>query len=69
MSGEVYSYAKKMDAENAAKSVIGVKAVIENIEVKFSIRGKKKDTDIAIDALTALKANHSIPQNKITIII
>lgn len=69
LSGEVDSYAKKMEAENAAKSVIGVKALIKNIEIKFPIRGLKKDTEIAIDALISLKANHSIPHKIITITV
>jgi len=35
LTGVVDSYAKKLEAENAAKKVIGVKAVVEKIEVKF----------------------------------
>ena len=35
LSGVVDSYAKKLEAEDAAKKVIGVKAVAEKIEVKF----------------------------------
>jgi osmotically-inducible protein OsmY len=35
LTGVVDSYAKKLEAENAAKKVIGVKALVEKIEVKF----------------------------------
>ena len=35
LSGTVNSFTKKMEAENAAKSVIGVKAVVEEIDVDF----------------------------------
>jgi len=34
LTGVVDSYVKKMEAENATKKVIGVKAVVEKIEVK-----------------------------------
>jgi hypothetical protein len=37
LSGTVNSFTKKMEAENAAKSVIGVKAVVEEIDVDFVI--------------------------------
>lgn len=65
--GVVDSYAKKMEAENAAKRVNGVKALIEKIEVKFPNRWAKTDTEVANEALIALKANYSIPQDKVKI--
>jgi osmotically-inducible protein OsmY len=37
LSGVVDAYSKKIEAENAAKSVPGVKAVAEEIEVIFFI--------------------------------
>ena len=41
LTGTVNSYAKKSEAEDAAKKVAGVKVVIEQIEVKFSNDKKK----------------------------
>jgi len=35
LTGVVDSHAKKIEAENAAKKVIGVKDLVEKIEVKF----------------------------------
>jgi osmotically-inducible protein OsmY len=35
LTGVVDSYAKKLEAEHAAKRVIGVRALVENIEVKI----------------------------------
>lgn len=67
LNGTVDSYTKKMEAEKASKSVIGVKALIEKIEVVFPVRGLRKDIEIATDALSALNSNNSIPQNKITL--
>lgn len=67
LSGEVDNYLKKMEAENAAKKVIGVKALVENIEVKFPGAWTKSNLDIANEVLTALKANVSIPNEKVTV--
>jgi nitroimidazol reductase NimA-like FMN-containing flavoprotein (pyridoxamine 5'-phosphate oxidase superfamily) len=40
--------AKKSEAEDAAKNVAGIKAVVEKIEVKFGTTyGKKNDNEIA----------------------
>ena len=67
LTGVVDSYAKKMEAENAAKKVIGVKALVENIEVKFPSSWTKTNTEIANEVLTALKSNWSVPQDKVTV--
>jgi len=67
LSGEVDSYAKKVEAENAAKSVIGVKGLIEKIQVKFSNSWKKTDTQIMDDVLKALDASWSVPKDKLKI--
>lgn len=67
LSGEVDNYLKKMEAENAAKKVIGVKALVENIDVKFPGAWNKSNLDIANEVLTALKANVSIPNEKVTV--
>ena len=36
LTGIVDSYSKKTEAEDAAKNVAGVKAVVEKIEIKFN---------------------------------
>jgi osmotically-inducible protein OsmY len=69
LTGIVDSYAKKMEAETAAKNVVGVKAVVEKIEVKFSNSFKKSDTDIANDALKAFKSTWDVPEDKIKITV
>ena len=46
LTGVVDSYAKKMQAENAAKKVNGVKAIVENIEVKFPSSWSKNNIEI-----------------------
>ena len=67
LTGHVDSYLKKMEAENAAKKVIGVKALVENIEVKFAGSFKKTDEQIAEKALEALKASYAILEDKVTL--
>jgi osmotically-inducible protein OsmY len=67
LTGVVDSYAKKMEAENAAKKVIGVKALVENIEVKFHSSWSKTDTEIANEVLSGLKNDGSVPNDKITV--
>ena len=67
LSGTVDSYVKKREAENAVKSVVGVKAVAEDIEVIYGGRNKKSDTEIASAAVNALKWNISVPENKVDV--
>jgi osmotically-inducible protein OsmY len=43
LSGTVDNFFKKTEADNAAKNVAGVKAVIENIEVKYANGFRKKE--------------------------
>ena len=67
LTGVVDSYIKKMEAENAAKKVIGVKAVVEKIEVKFANSFTKTNLEIANEALSALNSNWSVPKDKVTV--
>jgi osmotically-inducible protein OsmY len=66
LTGIVDSYAKKEEAENAAKSVAGVKVVVEKIDVRLDkISGKKDDKEIADDLIKVVKWNSQIPKEKI----
>jgi osmotically-inducible protein OsmY len=67
LSGEVDSYAKKIAAEKAAKSVYGVKAVAEDIMVKYSSSFTRSDTEIAKAALNALKWHSSVPNDTVMV--
>ncbi len=67
LTGTVDNYAKKIEAENAAKRVIGVNAIVEKIEVKFPNSWTKTNEQVAQEALDALKTTWSVPQNKVTI--
>lgn len=67
LTGEVDSYIKKREAEDAAKKVIGVKALIEKIEVKIPSKWTKTDSEVATAVLDALKKTWSLPKDKITV--
>jgi len=67
LTGIVDSYAKKLEAENVAKNVAGVKAVVEKIEVRLSSSLNKSDVDIANEVLTAIQGRWDIPSDKIKV--
>ena len=67
LTGVVDSYTKKMEAENAAKKVIGVKAVVEKIEIRFPSSWSKTNAEIASEVLAALKSSWSVPNDKVTV--
>ncbi len=67
LTGVVDSYAKKVAAEKAVKSVIGVKAVADDVEVKYGAAYKKTDKEIAKAVVNALEWNASVPQEKVEI--
>jgi osmotically-inducible protein OsmY len=67
LTGEVDSYVKKMEAENAAKKVIGVKALIQQIDVKIPSKWVKTDSEIVNEILKALNKTWSVPKDKVTV--
>jgi osmotically-inducible protein OsmY len=70
LTGVVDNYTKKAEAEDAAKNVSGVKAVVEKIDVKFTNNEEKKnDNEIAAEILKAFKWNWRIPNDKIKVIV
>lgn len=69
LTGIVDSYGKKAEAENAAKKIAGVKAVVEKIQVDFSDQEPITDAEIAKGVLSALKWNWQVPNNKISVTV
>lgn len=67
LSGTVDTYYKKLQAERAAKKVLGVKAVAQEINVQLSDRGKRTDTEIAAAVINSLAWHSSIPEEKIKV--
>ena len=69
LNGFVDSYSKKRLAESVIFRMKGVKAVAEEITVRFDTDIKNSDTEIAQAALNALKWHNLIPQDKIKLTI
>jgi len=67
LTGAVDSYYKKLQAERAAKKVLGVKAVAQDMTVQLIERVKRTDTEIASAVLNALAWHSSIPEENIKI--
>lgn len=67
LTGVVDSYSKKLEAEEAANNVAGVKAVVEKIEIKFDGLSEKSDNEIAIEVVHAFNLNRDVPIQKIKV--
>src|SRR5256885_6396477 len=70
LGGQASSYREKWAAEQAAKRVAGIRAVVNEIEVKFpDDEEPKSDSDIAAAVAHALKWNIFIPSDKIKVTV
>jgi osmotically-inducible protein OsmY len=69
LTGTVDSYAKKKEAEEAAKKVAGVKAIADDVKVKLEGYAVKDDTDVADKVVRALKESWSVPDSKIKVTV
>jgi osmotically-inducible protein OsmY len=67
LSGFVSNYAQKMAAEKAAKRVQGVRAIAEEIQVRFASDPKTSDAEIAERILDLFKWDVTIPDDKISV--
>ena len=67
LTGTVDGNLKKCKAEDTAKSIIGVKAVVEHIELKFANDDEKSDDAIANEIINALKADVQVQHDRITV--
>jgi VCBS repeat-containing protein len=65
LAGDVASYAEKFAAENAAKRVAGVQAIVEELRVKLFDAHQRDDSDIAHAAKNALDWHVSVPHGKV----
>ena len=67
MTGHVASYAEKYAAERAAERVSGVKAIAQELEVRYPSSAENGDDDVAKRALQALAWDVFIPRDKVKI--
>lgn len=69
LSGRVRSFFEKRLAERATKSVKGVKAVIEELQVDLDASLERSDKDIAEAAIRSLEWDMSLPLGKIQVTV
>jgi osmotically-inducible protein OsmY len=69
LTGAVDSYAKKYHAEQAAKRVAGVKAIVNELEVKLPFSSERDDEEIAKSALWALEFNDLVPDDRLKVTV
>jgi len=67
LTGAVDNYVKKLEAGKAVMNVPGIKAIADEIVVKFGWWGKKDDAEIATAAAYALKVNWQVPRDKVKV--
>ncbi|MCW3846027.1 BON domain-containing protein [Sphingomonas sp. LB-2] len=69
LTGHVPSYLQKIAAERAAKRVKGVKAVAEEIEVRFAFDPKTSDDEIAARIVQLFRWDVSVPDDRIQVVV
>lgn len=69
LTGSVNTYAKKAEAELAAKNVAGVRTVFEDIKVVCNIKDTRTDAEIMTAIENAFKWHWDIPTEKVTVIV
>ena len=67
LTGRIPSYWEKVTAERAAMRVAGVKAVVNELEVRLPSSSERTDEDIARAALDALKWSVLIPPDHVKV--
>lgn len=67
LTGRVQSYWEKVSAERAASRVSGVRAVVNELEIRLPTSSERTDEDIARAAIHALDWYISIPSDRIKV--
>ncbi|MEI6441143.1 MAG: BON domain-containing protein, partial [Alphaproteobacteria bacterium] len=65
LTGHVETYAEKHAAEVAVRSVKGVRAIAEEIEVKLAFDVKRSDEEIAAAVLMRMAWDSTLPKNAV----
>lgn len=69
LTGHVPSYAERYAAEKATKRVYGVRAVVNELDVKLAGVGKRTDEDVAAACVASLRSHYSVPDEKIKVMV
>lgn len=67
LSGHVASYSEKLAAERCAARVLGVRAIVSELDIKLPGSTRGTDEDIARAAINALAWNNLIPRDRIKV--
>ncbi|HET6377279.1 MAG TPA: BON domain-containing protein [Methylocella sp.] len=67
LTGHVSSYAEKIAVERAVRRVKGVKAIAEEIEVRYPDQSKRSDDEIAHRAVNILRWSVQVPADSIQV--
>jgi len=67
LSGHVASYSGKLAAERCAARVLGVSAIVSELDIKLPGSSRITDEDIARAALSALAWNSLVPRDRIKV--
>jgi osmotically-inducible protein OsmY len=69
LTGFVKSYTDKYEAEAAAKRVVGVVGIANDLEVRMPSVDERPDPDIARDAVAAIKSQLPISSERIKVVV
>ena len=69
LSGHAGSYGQKIRAEQAVKAVKGVRAVVEDIEIRLADGADTSDETIAARALNIISWNAGVPAQNVRIVV
>jgi osmotically-inducible protein OsmY len=67
LNGHVKSYAEKLAAEHAASRVAGVKAIAQELKIRFASDPKTADDEIAKRILDMFRWNAVLPEDRIKV--
>jgi osmotically-inducible protein OsmY len=67
LSGHVASYSEKLEAERCVSKVMGVGAIVSELDIKLPGSSRMTDEDIARAAINALAWNSLVPRERIKI--
>jgi osmotically-inducible protein OsmY len=69
LSGHVADYSQKQAAVRAAKRIYGIKAFVDNIEVRLPGLSERTDADIARAAANVLDWNAAVPRDHVRVTV
>jgi osmotically-inducible protein OsmY len=69
LNGHVDSFTQKTDAERAAKRVVGVRGVANELVVKLPSGMERDDTDLVEAAVMALTWHAGVPEDRLTVTV